>query len=216
MPGPIADFIEHSLRLEPVPSLPEIQLYTAHAGSRLSRLAEGDDPDPPAPYWAYAWAGGLALAQHFCSQPELVAGKSVLDLGAGSGLVGIAAARAGARVFAAEIDAYGRVAIGLNAVANGVVIELVDIDLADPPPAGVALIAAGDVFYNSQVGAVMLPYLRRCQASGIAVLIGDPDRRDLPRDQLELVASYAVGDVGDARDKRERRGSVYRLLPPQT
>ncbi|WP_332872313.1 class I SAM-dependent methyltransferase [Devosia beringensis] len=206
-----ADFITASLRLDPVPSLPGIRLYTAHAGSRLSRLLDDDDPDPPAPYWAYQWAGGLALAQHFRRHPVLVAGKHVLDLGAGSGLVGIVAAQAGATVSAAEIDLYGQAAIALNAVANGVSIGLRDMVLDGPVPDEIDLIAAGDVFYNAQVAATMLPFLQRCQAAGITVLIGDPDRRDLPLDQLELLASYAVSDVGDARDTADRLGAVYRL-----
>lgn len=206
-----ARFIAQNLRLQAAPSLPGVVLYTAHAGSRLSRLFGEDDPDPPAPYWAYQWAGGLALARHIQAHPELVAGKLVLDLGAGSGLVGITAARAGAHVRAAEIDPNGRAAIALNAAANGVDIQLHNIDVAGPVPPDIELIAAGDVFYNPDVAAAMLPFLRRCQVAGIAVLIGDPDRRDLPLDQLELLASYPVSDVGDARDSTHRMGRVYAL-----
>jgi predicted nicotinamide N-methyase len=206
-PDPAA-FIAQNLRLEPVPSLPGIVLYTAHPGSRLSRLAA---PDDAAPYWAWQWAGGLALAQHFAAHPDVVAGKRVLDLGAGSGLVGIAAAQAGAMASAAEIDPNGRAAIALNAEANGVTLPLVEVDIAGEAPGGFDLIAAGDVFYNPEVGKLMLPFLKRCAAAGIAVLVGDPERRDLPVERLERVASYAVGDVGDARDRAERVGSVYRL-----
>ncbi|KFC62090.1 Ribosomal L11 methyltransferase [Devosia sp. LC5] len=201
--------IARYLRFEAVPSLPDIRLYTAHPGSRLSQFA-GDEDDPPAPYWAYQWAGGLALAQHFRAHPELVRGKRVLDLGAGSGLVGIAAAKLGAQASAAEIDPNGRAAIGLNAAANGVALPLVDIDLGDAPQ-DFELIAAGDVFYNAEVAGLMLPFLTRCAAAGLDVLTGDPDRRDLPLARLERLASYAVGDVGDARASTERVGSVYRL-----
>lgn len=186
-------------------------LYTAHPGSRLSRLADPEDDDPPAPYWAYQWAGGLALAHHFAANPAVAAGRHVLDLGAGSGLVGIVAAKAGATVSAAEIDANGRAAIALNATANGVKIALLEIDISGEAPDGFDLIAAGDVFYNADVGRLMLPFLERCVAAGIDVLIGDPDRRDLPVERLERTASYAVGDVGDARTSTERVGSVYRL-----
>ncbi|WP_332700308.1 class I SAM-dependent methyltransferase [Devosia sp.] len=206
-------YIGQNLRLEPVPSLPEIVLYTAHPGSRLSRLADPHDDDPPAPYWAYQWAGGLALAHHFVAHPRLVAGKRVLDLGAGSGLVGIVAAKAGARVSAAEIDPNGRAAIGLNAAANGVPIQAVEIDIADAAPTGFDLIAAGDVFYNADVGRLMLPFLERCAAAGMEVLVGDPDRRDLPVERLQRLASYAVGDVGDVRASTERVGTVYQLAP---
>jgi predicted nicotinamide N-methyase len=211
MTDPIAAFIRQNLELRPVPSLPAISLYASHARSRLSRLADQNDPDPPPPYWAFPWAGGLALAHHFAVHPEMVRGKRVLDLGAGSGLVGIAAAQAGATVSAAEIDPNGRAAIALNAAANGVPIEGVDIDIADAAPDGFDLIAAGDVFYNADVGRLMLPFLERCAAAGMDVLIGDPDRRDLPVERLERLASYAVGDVGDARTSAERVGSVYRL-----
>lgn len=203
-----ADFIRANLRLELVPSLSGIRLYTAHPGSRLSRLAA---PDDAAPYWAYQWAGGLALARHFAAHPDVVAGKRLLDLGAGSGLAGIAAAQAGAMASAAEIDPNGRAAIALNAAANGVTLPLVEVDISGDAPDGFDLIAAGDVFYNPEVGKQMLPFLERCVAAGIDVLIGDPERRDLPLARLERVASYAVGDVGDARDRAERVGSVYRL-----
>lgn len=203
-----ADFIARNLRLEPVPGLPGIVLYTAHPGSRLSRLAT---PDDAAPYWAWQWAGGLALAQHFRAYPELVAGRRVLDLGAGSGLVGIVAAQAGASAGAAEIDPNGRAAIALNAAANGVTLPLVEVDIAGVAPEGFDMISAGDVFYNPEVGRLMLPFLQRCAEAGSEVLIGDPDRRDLPVDRLERIASYAVGDVGDAREKAERVGSVYAL-----
>ncbi len=203
-----ADFIRANLRLEPVPSLPDIRLYTAHPGSRLSRLAA---PDDAAPYWAYQWAGGLALARHFSAHPDVVKGRRVLDLGAGSGLVGIAAAKAGATASAAEIDPNGRAAIALNAEANSVSLPLVEVDVAGDAPDGFDLIAAGDVFYNPEVGKLMLPFLQRCQAARIDILVGDPQRRDLPLDRLEPIASYAVGDVGDARAATDRTGTVYAL-----
>lgn len=203
-----ADFITGNLRLEPVPALPQIRLYTAHPGSRLSPLLGADGA---APYWAYPWAGGLALAQHVVQHPELVSGRRVLDLGAGSGLVAIAAALAGAEVSAAEIDPYGRAAIILNAAANGVNLPLVEIDIAGDAPRQFEMILAGDVFYLPEVAARMLPFLARSAAAGVDVLIGDPGRRDLPVDRLTAVASYPVGDVGDARNRSERVGTVYRL-----
>lgn len=195
-------FIRASLRLTPVAAVAEIHLYAAHSGSRLSRL--GAHP----PYWAFQWGGGLALARHVLDHPAIVARRRVLDLGAGSGLVAIAAARAGAAtVEAAEIDAYGQAAIRLNAEANGVAIALVDIDITAPPPAGIDVLLAGDVFYAPDVAAKMLPFLVAARSAGIDVLIGDPLRRDLPLDRLERIADYPTGDVGDAH----AIGAVFRL-----
>ena len=149
-------FIKANLRLVPVPALPEIQLYTAHPGSGLRRLVdphqsadddavEPDDdvPETQPPYWAYAWAGGAVLARYILNHPQSVAGRRVLDLGAGSGLVGIAAAKAGARsVMAAEIDRNGVAAIGLNAAANGVETKVHVVDSDASLPAGADILLA--------------------------------------------------------------------------
>lgn len=139
-------FIKANMRLVPVPALPEIRLYTAHPGSGLRRLVDPVDDDdvgdeeaePRPPYWAYAWAGGAVLARYILDHPMTVAGRRVLDLGAGSGIVGIAAAKAGANeVIAAEIDRNGVAAIGLNAAANGVKITIADKDITTGPPPAV-------------------------------------------------------------------------------
>ena len=205
--------ITSRLRLQPVPSLPELILYAAHSGSRLSQLADPDDSDPAPPYWAYSWGGGLALAHHLAAHPEAVAGRRVLDLGAGSGLVAIAAAKAGAaQVIASEIDPFGRAAIPLNAAANTVAITLRDTDLAAPPPTDIDVLLAGDVFYSAEVASLMLPYLTRCQAAGITVLIGDPYRKFLPATLVEL-ARYAVPDMGAAPSAPLSRAGVFGLSP---
>ncbi len=198
-------FIREHLRLAPVAGVAEVQLYQAHAGSRLSRLGR-DEP----PYWAYPWGGGVVLAQYLHHHPELVAGRRVLDLGAGSGLVGIVAARLGARVSAAEIDPFAVAAIGLNAAANGVAVPLVDVDIDGLPPTGFDLILGGDVFYLPEVAARMLPFLQRCQAAGVEALIGDPQRRDLPVAALEPVFQTTVTDMGGVK----REAGVYRLRSP--
>ncbi len=191
------------MRLAPMPSLPDIRLYLAHPGSGLRRLLELDDDSdesaagPLPPYWAYAWAGGAVLARYVLDHPAIVAGKRVLDLGAGSGLVGIAAAKAGAReVIAAEIDRNGVAALRLNAQANGVAIQICDEDVTAGPPPAVDLVLAGDVFYAQDVGQRMMPFLDRCLAAGIDVLVGDPGRAWLPRLRLRLLGEYEVPDVG--------------------
>jgi predicted nicotinamide N-methyase len=204
------EFIRANMRLVAVPSLPEIRLYTPHPASGLGRLLDPQDTDddtepddgaePRPPYWAYAWAGGTVLARYVLDHPQTVAGRRVLDLGAGSGLVGIAAAKAGARtVIAAEIDCNGAAAIGLNAAANGVKITVIGKDITLDPPPAVDLVLAGDVFYDPEVARWMTPFLDRCLAAGIEVLVGDPCRKDLPRSRLLLLAEYEMPDFGGAK-----------------
>ncbi|BCG76582.1 SAM-dependent methyltransferase [Mesorhizobium sp. 113-3-3] len=213
-------FIKANMRLVPVPALAEIRLYTAHPGSGLRRLvdpeddadADDDAPEPQPPYWAYAWAGGAVLARHILDHPKMVAGRRVLDLGAGSGIVGIAAAKAGAsQVTAAEIDRNGVAAIGLNAAANGVAINIVDKDITTGPPPPVDLVFAGDVFYSREVALRVIPFLDRCLAAGIEVLVGDPRRHDLPLSRLRLLAEYPVPDFGDAKGAALKPSGVFRF-----
>jgi predicted nicotinamide N-methyase len=186
------------MRLRPVPSIPEISLYTAHPASNLWRLT-GKRGEGPPPYWAYVWAGGAVLARHFLDRPESVRGRRVLDLGAGGGIVGIAAAKAGAdAVSASEIDPNGIAAIGLNASANGVTLEIMGSDLTrSDPPAGIDLVAVGDLFYAAALAKRVARFLDNCLATGAEVLVGDPGRAFLPRARLQPVAEYAVQDFGD-------------------
>jgi predicted nicotinamide N-methyase len=210
-----AAFIRANMRLVPVPALPEIQFYTAHPGSGLRRLVEPEDdaedtPEPQPPYWAYAWAGGTVLARYVLDHPTTVAGRRVLDLGAGSGLVGIAAAKAGARdVIAAEIDRNGVAALELNAAANGVAITIIGEDITAGPPPAVDLVLAGDVFYGRDVALRVIPFLDRCLAAGIDVLVGDPRRNDLPLSRLRLLAEYQVPDFGDAKGAATKPSGVF-------
>ncbi|MER9116669.1 50S ribosomal protein L11 methyltransferase [Mesorhizobium sp. M0012] len=205
------------MRIAPVPALPEIRLYTAHPGSGLRRLlewnqhaTEEDGPEPEPPYWAYVWAGGAVLARYIFDRPETVAGRRVLDLGAGSGLVGIAAAKAGASaVIAAEIDHNGVVALGLNATANGVAIMIIGEDITSGPPPPVDVVVVGDLFYAHDLAGRVVPFLDRCLAAGIAVLIGDPGRAYLPRSRLRLLAEYEVPDVGEGRNAAMKPSGVF-------
>ena len=214
-PDPLR-FIRANTRLVPVRSLPEIRLHTAHQATGLWRLAEPDEDgsDPPPPYWAFPWAGGMALARYILDRPETVTGRRVLDLGAGSGLVAIAAAMAGAsEVIAAEIDRYGVAALGLNAAANGVAVAVVGEDLTAGPPPAVDLVVAGDLFYERDLAGRVTAFLDRCLSAGIAVLVGDPGRAYLPRTRLRLLAEYSVPDVGEVEDATMKPSGVFALEP---
>ena len=213
-PDPVG-FILANTRVEPVPTIPEIRLHTAHEATGLWRLGEpnADGSDPPPPYWAFPWAGGLALARHILDRPETVAGRRVLDLGAGSGLVAIAAVKAGAAtVTAAEIDPYALAAIALNAAANGVAVAIIARDLIAGPPPEVDLVLVGDLFYERALAERVTPFLDRCLAAGIGVLIGDPRRAYLPYARLRLIAEYPVPDVGDVECVAINPSAVFEFL----
>jgi predicted nicotinamide N-methyase len=200
------EFIRQHLLLAPLSFRPDISLYRPTPKSGLvAWLAEQDRADDP-PYWAYAWAGGAVLALYLKDHTEIVAGKTVLDFGAGSGLVGIAAARAGAeRVLAIEPDPIAHAALRLNAEANGVSIE--SWTAQDFPD--VDLILAGDVFYDAAVTRHTLPVLTDA-ASTATVLVGDPFRRDLPLERMQLLAEYHVPDMGGGAPVR---AGVFALRP---
>lgn len=204
-------FIRERLPLEPVPGVPEIRLHRAGPRSGLMRLADAD-PDFRSPYWARTWAGGLALARHVLDHAEIVAGKRVLDLGAGSGLVAIAAALAGAgEARAVDVDPYAATAARLNAAANGVAVEAVVGDLTGGQPPDADLMLVGDLFYDPELAARVLDFLERCRTAGIAVLIGDPWRAPLPADRLRVVAEYPVTDYGDV-EGATRPAAVFELM----
>jgi predicted nicotinamide N-methyase len=204
-------FIQERLPLEPVPGVPEIRLHRAGPRSGLMRLAD-TDADFGSPYWARPWGGGLALARHVLDHPEVVAGKRVLDLGAGSGVVAIAAALAGAgQVRAVDVDPYAVTATRLNAAANGVTVEITQADLLGGDPPDVDLMLVGDLFYDPELATRVEAFLRRCLAAGVVVLIGDPFRAPLPAGRLAIVAEYPVADFGDANGAM-RAAAVFELI----
>ena len=196
----IADFIRERLPLQPVPTVPEVRLHLAGPASGMGRVGEIEPRDAGAPYWAYVWGGGLALARHVLDRPDTVAGRAVLDLGSGSGLVAIAAMKAGAaRVVAADVSFAAAEAARLNAAANGVAVEKMVADLLDGPPPSVDVTLVGDLFYEAVLATRVLAWLQTCRAAGIPILIGDPGRATLPLDRLAPVAEYPGADFGGTR-----------------
>lgn len=207
-----ADFVRAHTRLAPVPFVPELVLHQADEPIGLWERTEVDGAGAqPPPFWAFAWAGGQALARYVLDTPELVRGREVLDLATGSGLVAIAAAQAGARaVTANDIDPLALAAAGANAAANGVRLHLVDGDLLDSDDRyGVVL--AGDVCYSRDMSGRVLAFLHRAAAAGALVLIGDPGRAYLPAEGLTAAVAYDVPVVEALESVPVRRTTVWRV-----
>ena len=183
---------------------------------RAVQVATGDD-DAALPYWGFAWAGGLALARFLAERPATVAGKRVLDLASGSGLVAIAAMQAGAaRTLASEIDPYAHAAIELNARANRVRVGLAPRDLLDDAPPDVDVILAGDCFYEAGLADRAGRWLAEAQTRGIEVLVGDPGRRYLPAQELVELATYEVRTTTDLEDLARKHAGVHAFRHPLT
>lgn len=189
-----ADFVRSYAALAPVPFLPEIKLHQADEPIGLWELTEGEyRSEQPPPFWAFAWAGGQALARYVFDHPETTAGKRVLDLAAGSGLVAVTAALTGAAsVRAVDIDPLSCAAIGLNAAANGVELSVDQADILGGDAGDAEVVLAGDVFYSQAMADRMIGFLRRAVKNGARVLVGDPDRAFLPKPLFREVAAYDV------------------------
>ena len=191
----------------------EIQLYLADQAVALWQLTEVElaEQGLPLPFWAFAWAGGQALARHVLDHRELVVGMRVLDLASGSGLVAIAAKMAGcAHVTAADIDPYAIAAIGLNGELNGQEIECYFGDLIGQE-IDFDIILVGDLFYERDLAEPLLTWLLACQAKGMTVLIGDPGRSYLPRDRLQEIACYAIEVSRELEDSDVKVTRVWAL-----
>ena len=198
-------FIRNNLPVASVPGVPEIRLHKAVPTSGLNRLARDSGDAFGSPYWAYHWAGGLALARHILDQPETVAGKKVVDLGAGGGLVAIAAAKAGAAaVTAAEVDPYGCAVLPLNAAINRVVLGICADDMTMGPAPDAEVMLVGDLFYAPDLATRVSTFLDRCAHAGLTILVGDPWRTPLPSARLREIARYPVAETANLPGKERR------------
>lgn len=207
-------FILANTRLQPVPHAPEISLWLADEVTPIWRLTEEElgEMGLPPPFWAFAWAGGQGLARWLLDRPEEVAGKKVLDLAAGSGLVGVAAMQAGAAsVLCADIDPFCAAAVALNAQANRVSLDFTDADLLDRPPPEVDVICAGDVFYEQPMAGRVLAWLTEAAGRGTRVLVGDPLRTYFPKQGFDLLAEYAVPTTRELEDDAVKRTRVWTI-----
>lgn len=202
------DFIEQATRLAPVSLLPEISVYQAEDFTGLweQLSAAAQDPDLPPPFWAACWPGGVGLARYILDHPALVRGKKVLDFASGSGLVGIAAAKAGAKkVLFCDIDPLARAAIEMNAAHNQIPCSLTGLIDLTKPYKGVDLILAGDVCYEHLMSHRVLKWLRLSSFEGRAVMIGDPGRAYLPQEGLKTLGEVTVPTPLSLEEQPERQ-----------
>jgi len=208
-------FILENTRLQRPPHTPEIALHLADEITPIWRMTEEalSEIGLPPPFWAFAWAGGQALARYVLDNPAIVAGKRVIDFASGSGLVGIAAMKTGAAdVLAADIDPFCGVALELNAHANGVAAGFTAVDLLDiAPPAWAEVILAGDICYEKPLAEKVMAWLGVAKAAGATVLIGDPGRSYFPRTGLEKVAEYQVPTTRELEDMEVKKTAVWTL-----
>ena len=207
-------FILANTRLQAPPHTPELRLHLADEVTPIWRMTEealGAIGLPP-PFWAFAWAGGQALARYLIDNPAEVAGRRVVDFAAGSGIVAIAAAMAGAAsVLAADIDPFCAAAVALNAAANGAAVAFTDANLLDAAPPAADLILAGDICYEQPLAGQVMAWLAAARAAGTRVLIGDPGRSYFPKSGLARLAEYRVPTTRELEDSEVKRTAVWAL-----
>jgi predicted nicotinamide N-methyase len=193
------------LALEPVPLVPELLLHQAVDMHGLWEAVGGAAP----PYWAFPWLGGQAVARYVLDHAEVVRGRTVLDLATGSGLVAMAARRAGARsVLACDIDPLAGEALAANAAANRLAVAWLQADLLDGPPPAVDVLLAGDVLYEQGMAGRVLAWLDSFDG---VVLLGDPGRDYLPHGRFTEVAAYDVPTTRELEGAVIKRTRVFRI-----
>ena len=205
-----SDFIAQNTTVMTPPLVPEVKLHLAHEAVPLWQKTEEElgEMGLPPPFWAFAWAGGQALARYLLDHPERVRARRVLDLATGSSLVAIAAALCGGNVIAADIDAFAAAAAGMDAKLNNVSLDIRCEDLLVQTPQLLDVVLVGDLFYEKTLAERCLAWLRRARARGASILIGDPGRSYLPREQLVQLAEYNVPVTRDLEDAEIKRTAV--------
>lgn len=207
-------FIGANTKLLSPPLVPEIKLHLAEESLPIWQKTEEElgEMNIPPPYWAFAWAGGQALARYLLDNPSVARGQNVLDLGSGSGMTAIAARLAGAHAaLATDIDAVALVAVAMNADANGVKVEATTEDVLDGGPGVAGVVLAGDLFYERALATRTLKFLDACKAAGVSVLVGDPQRAYFPKDRFEAIAEYRVPVTRELEDAEIKNAAVWRL-----
>lgn len=202
-------------RLCSPPLVPELKLWLGDDVTEIwLRTEAASSAELPPPFWAFAWAGGQAVARYLLDHREVVAGRSVLDVAAGGGVVAVAALRAGAAaVTATDLDPLAIAAIKLNAEANGVSVDARLADVLDGDGEGADVLLAGDVWYSRAMAARMIGLVERAAARGATVLVGDAGRAYLPRERLEAVAEYDISVTRDLESVEMKRATVLRPMP---
>ena len=209
-------FVRRNTAIAAPPLVPEIRLHLATEITPIWQATEESlaRSAVPPPFWAFAWAGGQALARYVLDHPAEVAGRFVLDFGAGSGLVAIAAAKVGAAgVLAAEIDHFAAAAIAINATLNKVAVTVMTADVIDTTDSRWEVVAAGDVCYEQPMATRVARWLAALAGRGSLVLLGDPGRAYLPANCLRERARYLVPTSRELEDRDTRDGVVWQVLP---
>lgn len=207
-------FVRGNTAVAAPPLVPELRLHLATEITPIWHATEATlaRTGLPPPFWAFPWVGGQALSRFLLDTPGIVAGKRVLDFGAGSGLVAIAAVRAGAAsVTAAEIDDFAAAAIRLNAALNGAAVEVAVADLIGSAPAW-DIVLCGDMCYERPLAERLTAWLGTLAAAGVRVLLGDPGRTYLPRELLHPLARYTVPTTRELEDREQRETTVWELV----
>lgn len=213
--GDPAAFIRANTMLHEPPLVPEVKLHLASEIVPIWQMTEEEleKSGLPPPFWAFAWAGGQALARYILDHPETVAGKRVLDFGAGSGMIGIAAMKANAAsVLSADIDPFAAASIRLNAEVNGISLNVTTDDIVGSANGGWDVILIGDMCYERPLAERIETWVHSLVDGGATAYIGDPGRTYLPKSGLEKIVSYAVKTTRELEDTDVRNTSVWRVI----